>query len=70
MKNMAACLGRMMGEVQQSDGDRHGRMVIESLSKIALVCSAEEWENWEDDREGGKVGEVSEPEEFWMFACS
>jgi hypothetical protein len=58
--------GRNDGEVQQSDG---GRMMTESLSKIALACSAEEWENWEDVREGGKVGDVSGTEECWMFAC-
>jgi hypothetical protein len=44
--------------------------MTESLSKMALACSAEEWENWEDVREGGKVGDVSETEQCWMFACS
>jgi hypothetical protein len=38
-------------EVQQSDGDRYWRLMTESLSKIALACSVEEWENWEDIRE-------------------
>ena len=37
--------GRNDGEIQQSDGDRYGRMMTESLSKIALACSVEEWEN-------------------------
>lgn len=60
----------MMGEVQRSDGDRYGRVMTETLSKIALVCSVEEWENWEDVREGGKAGDVSETEECWTFACS
>jgi hypothetical protein len=62
--------GQNGGEVQQSDRDRYGRMMTESLSKIALACSAEEWEDWEDVREGGKVGDVSETEECWIFACS
>jgi hypothetical protein len=44
-------------------------MMTESLSKIALACSAEEWENWEDVMEGGKVGDVLGTEECWMFAC-